>query len=271
MICMKYGSCLLLLATPEDPLAVTKIPIIAEAGYDYAEVSLARIYSLPEREVGEYRDAFDRHGLPVEVFNNAMPRGLTLIGPNSDQTANAAYISRAVLLAQRMGVRLITMSGPNQRSVPPEFLWREGFPQYVEFLKRFSDAAGAAGIELAIEPINDEEHGFIATVSEARRAVDAAECKNVNLIVDTYHFRKQNDSMEDAVKAVRDGKLVHIHHATREKRVYPQEWDREESKAVLLPLLDAGYRGRISIEAYAGAAAQELPAANRLLRALTPV
>lgn len=268
---MKFGSCLLLLATPEDPLAVTKIPVIAESGFDYAEVSLARIYSLSEREVGEYRETFDRNNLPVEVFNNAVPRGLSLIGPNSDQAASTAYISRAVVLAQRMGVRLITMSGPNERSVPQEFSWREGFPQYVEFLKRFSGAAADADIELAIEPINSEEHGFIATVSEACRAIEAAGCGNVKLIVDTYHFCKQNDSMEDALSAVKSGQLAHIHHAAREKRVYPQECDAEESKAVLLPLLDAGYRGRISVEAYAGVPERELPVTNRLLRMLAPV
>jgi len=267
---MKFGSCLLLLATPEDPLAITRIPIIARSGFDYAEVSLARVYALSDVELGEYRRVFDQNGLPVEVFNNAVPRGLALIGPNSDPAANSDYISRSILLAQKMGVRLITMSGPNQRSVPAGFSWREeGFPQYVEFLKRFSDAAAGAEIELAVEPINDEEHGFIATVSEACRVIDAAGCENVKVIVDTYHFCKQHDHIEDVIKAVRDGTLAHIHHATREKRVYPQEGDFEESKAILLPILKAGYRGRVSVEAYSAAPEQELPKTSRLLHTLS--
>lgn len=47
---MKSGICLLLLATNHDPLARAAIPTAAKAGYDYAEVSLARIYSLSDNQ-----------------------------------------------------------------------------------------------------------------------------------------------------------------------------------------------------------------------------
>ena len=48
---MKSGICLLLLATNHDPLARAAIPTAAKAGYDYAEVSLARIYSLSDNQL----------------------------------------------------------------------------------------------------------------------------------------------------------------------------------------------------------------------------
>ena len=54
---MKSGICLLLLATNHDPLARAAIPTAAKAGYDYAEVSLARIYSLSDNQLSDYRQS----------------------------------------------------------------------------------------------------------------------------------------------------------------------------------------------------------------------
>lgn len=265
---MKIGSCLLLLATPDDPLAIESIPLVAASGYDYAEVSLARMYDLSGQEVDHYCAAFERNNLPVEVFNNAIPRSVPLVGPDVSQDKWMAYIEKALSLARRMGAHLITMSGPNKRRVPETFTWEEGFPQYAAFLRLFAEEAAASGITLAIEPINDEESGFIATVSEARRAMEAAGCDNIGVIVDIYHFCKQRDSMDDLLALVRAGKLVHIHHAVPGGRTYPQERDFEESKWLLLPLVNAGYAGRISVEAYADVPDRQLPVASRLLHTL---
>ena len=114
---MKSGICLLLLATNHDPLARAAIPTAAKAGYDYAEVSLARIYSLSDNQLSDYRSLFLQSGLPVEVFNNAVPKGLALAGPGADPQALSRYIDRALYLAGFMGVSMITMSGPNRLTV----------------------------------------------------------------------------------------------------------------------------------------------------------
>ena len=47
---MKTGCCLLLLATPDDPLARRAVPLAGQSGYDYAEVSLARLLLLDARD-----------------------------------------------------------------------------------------------------------------------------------------------------------------------------------------------------------------------------
>lgn len=265
---MKIGSCLLLLATQEDPLAASSIPLIASSGFDYAEVSLARVYSLSDQELLHYQNLFDQNHLPVEVFNNAIPRGLSLIGPKSDRAELSCYIKKAITLAKTMGVQIITMSGPNQRTVPDGFTWEEGFPQYIDFLKEYSDAAAAAGLSLAIEPINHEEHGFISTIAEARRAAEAVGYSGLGVIVDTYHFGKENDSKEDLLAAAKANVLFHIHHATATDRTYPQEADFSYSKETLQPLLAAGYTGRISVEAFTKTPGEDLPVTSRLLHTL---
>lgn len=188
---MKSGICLLLLATNHDPLARAAIPTAAKAGYDYAEVSLARIYSLSDNQLSDYRSLFLQSGLPVEVFNNAVPKGLALAGPGADPQALSRYIDRALYLAGFMGVSMITMSGPNRLTVPSDQTWMDIFPSYIQFLKEYTDRAAEYGVSLVIEPINEEEHSFISTVSTAMDAVMAVNRPNLMTMIDSYHFTKQ--------------------------------------------------------------------------------
>lgn len=260
---MKSGICLLLLADHQDPLARAAIPTAASAGYDYAEVSLARIYSLTDSQLSDYRNLFTESGLPVEVFNNAVPKGLALAGPAADFQALTRYIGRALTLARFMGVSMITMSGPGRRTVPPDCTWKDIFPSYIQFLKEYADRAAQQNITLVIEPINEEEHNFISTVSTAMEAVKAVNRPNLMTMIDSYHFIRQKDDLASVIQNI--SHIGHIHYAAQDRRSYPLEPDMAACRRLLTPLLDAGYNGRISIEAYADNIAHDLPASARLL------
>ena len=203
------------------------------------------------------------------MFNNAIPKGMALIGPHADPVRLEAYIHRSLLVAEQMGTGLITMSGPNRATVPEGFDWeRDGFPQYLEFLHRFGTQAEERGVSLAIEPINDEEHSFVSTLSDAQRAADACGCGNVGVIVDFYHFWKQQDSPDSLMQLCRGQKLRHIHYAAYPERTYPLQDDLSACRDALEPLFSAGYQGRVSIEAYARNPVSDLPEACRLLHNL---
>lgn len=264
---MKLGACLLLLADESDPLAISSIPHIREAGFDYAEVSLARCLALSDEALDTYCAFFQENELPVDVFNNAIPKDLALIGPNSNKEKIDQYIHRAIVIAQRMGCSIITMSGPNRRRAPANYPWELGFQEYVEFLQAYSSLAEEAGITLAIEPINDEEHSFISTVAEANRAAKASGCKNVKAMVDFYHFFKQKDDYQNLLQ-ICENDIVHVHYAALPDRTYPAKKDYEACRKVLMPLMEAGYTGRISLEAFAHNHEEDLAQACALLRNL---
>ena len=260
---MKLGTCLLLLASENDPLASSLIPSIGAAGYDYAEVSLARLLPLSDACLTKYLSAFRENGLPVEVFNNSIPKGMALIGPSADRAALSAYMERALRLAGLMGVSMITMSGPNRRTVPADYRWAQGFPEYVRFLQQFADRAASQGVTLVVEPINDEEHSFISTVGGAAEAVRAAGRENVKTMIDSYHFMKQGDDLDLLIRNI--SSIAHVHYAAQARRTYPLAADMEAFQALMSRLLNAGYRGRVSIEAYTDDPILHLPETRRLL------
>ena len=262
---MKLGVCLLMLASASDPLAKEHIPLLKKAGYDYAEVPLARLLELPEEELRQYRELFRENGLPVEAFNNSIPTGLPMIGPDYCEETLRRYIDRAVALAEFLGVKMITMCGPIRDWVPEGFEWEDGFGQYVEFLKMYADAAAPHGITLAIEPINHEEKGFISTVAESFRVIEACGRSNITVVVDFYHFFKENDNWEGLLRVCKAA-VSHVHYAALPRRSFPLNGDEAQCRLVFEPFLKAGYIGRVSIEAHTQDPKQDLPETCTMVR-----
>lgn len=264
---MKLGVCLLMLANAEDPLAKEQIPLLKKAGYDYAEVPLARLLDLPEEAVRDYAQRFSDAGIPVEAFNNSIPSRLPIIGPESCTDMLRRYIDRAIQLACILGVKLITMCGPIRDWVPEGFTWEEGFPQYVEFMRTYADAAADHGITLAIEPVNREENGFISTVGEACRVIRSCGRSNITVVVDFYHFFKEHDNWEALLNEYKDA-VSHVHYAALPTRTFPDGRDEAQCRMILEPFIKTGYTGRVSIEAYTDNPERELPKACTIVRSV---
>ena len=248
---MEFGSCFLLLATPDDPLAIRAIPTVRACGYDYAEVSLARLYDLEDEAVIRYREAFEREKLPVRVFNNGVPADLCVIAEEEMDERTERWIRRSIHLAKLLGVDTITMSGPNRRTTPAEIDWQtQGRERYIRVVRAYAKACEMEKMQLLIEPINANEMGFIATLSQAEEIVRAADVKSLGVIVDYYHFLVQKDSYDDLLRLCKDGTIRHVHFAAPETRGYPVPAQQELYNQVLRDMLRAGYAGRISIEAH---------------------
>lgn len=249
---MKKGICLLLIANCEDPLGKGWIERIAKSGYDYAEVSLARIYSLPEEEVREYRALFRRNELPVLAFNNAVPAGFSIIGDEVTDQRQQEYMDRAVALASEFGVETITTSGPNQKRLPDGFDWEnKGRARYIAFLQRFADKCREKGITLALEPICSEEKGLINTTQQAMEIIRAVDRSNMKLIVDLFHFSLEGEDPKVIAQCAREGYLCHLHVASFPARTIPDHLDGPKIARLIRDLRQSGFEGLISIEARA--------------------
>ncbi len=248
---MKFGSCLLLLATEKDPLAKDAIDALSQSGYDYAEVSLARLFPLADSDIMQYRALFDEVNLPVRIFNNGVPAGLCLIAEPGISDDVKRYVHRALHIAALMGVDIITMSGPNRRNTPAQIEWEsEGASRYIDVVKYYAQACASESKTLLIEPINERETSFISTLAQAERIVRSAGEHNLGIISDNYHFSAQNDDYEKLVSLCADGTVRHLHFADPKTRFYPSSGNAGSYAHFLQPLLKAGYCGPLSIEAH---------------------
>jgi len=164
----------------------------------------------------------------------------------------AEYIEHTVWLAKTLGVDTITMSGPNRKTTPADIDWEStGKPRYIEVLRYYADKCKEAGLDLLIEPINEQEQSYIATVAAAESVVHAVQKDNVGIILDYFHFIMQNDHWEDVLRLCANGTIRHIHFAEPENRIYPVREHLAQYREVLHAMKEAGYNGRISVEAFA--------------------
>ncbi|MDO5111593.1 MAG: sugar phosphate isomerase/epimerase family protein [Clostridia bacterium] len=246
----RIGLCMLMLASAEDPLAERYIPAVRQAGYDYAEISLSKLYGLEEGALWAYRDAFGRAGLPTEAFNDGMPPFLCVLGDKSAEAAWQAYIDRAVQLAKFFGVSTITTSAPHSYNAQPGVVWEKGGKQqYAAFLRRFSQACAPEGITIAIEPICRREKGFVNRIAQALELIGLVGADNLKLVPDLFHMRMEGEDASCLPALVRDGRIAHLHYSDAEERGFPCSARKALYLNELQPVLDAGFAGRISVEA----------------------
>ncbi len=108
-----------------------------------------------------------------------------------------------------------------------------------------AEAAGAAGVRLAIEPICRAETDFVNNAAEGMELIENVGAGNLGLLLDSYHMNIEEGSIEETLRRC-FGKLFHVHLADS-NRLRPGAGELDFG-AILGVLDDLGYRGWLSGE-----------------------
>lgn len=243
---MKLGCCTGSFGTPGDPAGTRVYPLLKKYGYDYAELPLAQVMELSEEDFCRVLEALEESGIPAEACNNFFPASVRLTGPERDEGKIKAYLEAAFARAGRLGVSVIVFGSSGAKNVPEGFDHSAAFQQIVDTLKLVGPMAQAAGITIAIEPLNRKESNIILNTGEGARLAEAVDHPNVRLLVDYYHYALEDDKLTPRTAAL----LAHSHFADPDGRHYPTQL-KPEFSAFLEELKSLGYDARMSIEASA--------------------
>ena len=153
------------------PLA-EKLAAAGEAGYDFMELSidetdekLARL-DWTEAEIRALRRDIEKTGTPVSSICLSGHRRFPLGDPDkAARERGLAIMEKAIVLAARLGVRVIQIAGYDVYYKPGDETTRAYF---AENLARSAETAAAHGVTLAFETM---ETPFINTVEKAVRWV----------------------------------------------------------------------------------------------------
>jgi sugar phosphate isomerase/epimerase len=245
---------------------VGAVPLIAELGYDYAELPLAQMMDMPKPEFEETVKRIGDSGVSVEACNNFFPPRVRLTGADANLERILEYAEAACSRASAMGVKIIVLGSSGAKNIPPGFPYNEARAQLLALLSRLDPLVKSLGITVVMEPLNRQESNFITTAAEALALVREASLDNVKLLVDYYHLRMEHEDtavIEDAGPDLR-----HIHIAAKAGRLFPAPDDGEDYAGFFGALRKAGYTGRISVEAYSGNLAADAARSRDLLRGL---
>jgi len=254
---MEYGVC------GKDEEAA----VVAASGFTFLERSVPRLLKPLESRAAfeECLAELKRSALQSPVINGFLPGELKITGESVDQQALKHFVTTAMERAQEAGVGMIVFGSGGARRVPDGFSRETAHEQLVAFCHMTARIAGEHGVTVVVEPLNVNECNVLTTVGEAAALVREVNEPALKLLVDAYHWAKDGDSAADIVA---NGDLLeHVHIATVPNRCAPGA-EPCDFAPFFDALKQAGYDGRISIEARFTDPAQELPKALAVMKGL---
>lgn len=255
---MKFGIC----GDPEE-----RAQAAADAGFDFLENSVPK-FLCPEEDDDTFKAALEKTRampLPTPVANGFIPNHLKITGPEVDKAALETYVTTALERARIALVDTVVFGSGGARRVPEGFCRQTAWDQLRDFCAMVAPIAAANDVTIVIEPLNLKECNIFNTVGECAEMVRAVDHPGIQLLVDAYHWGKDNDSVEDLIAS---GALIkHAHIATYENRRAPAAEPCDFS-TFFKALAESGYNSRLSLEGNVKDPEAELGPALKLMQSL---
>lgn len=232
---MRFGWC----------AGIDRAQALAEAGYDYIELSVAGDL-IPEQDEttwAERRKAIEGAPLTPEAFNSFVRTG-KIVGPEADPERLRRYVETALTRAGQVGGKIVVFGSGGARNIPEGFDPAAALRQIHDFLGFCADGADRTGVTVVIEPLERAECNLILKVSEAAALARELNRSGVRALADTWHMAQE----EEPLSAVLDAADVLAHLHTADDRRNAPGTGRYDHTALFRTLRAAGYDARLSIE-----------------------
>ena len=259
---MKFGVNTFIWGATFGPVDFHLLPRIKEGGFDGIEVPILEPAAFEAETVGR---ELDRVGLERTAVS-IVPGGLSLASSDAAvRQRTRDHLSACIAAARDVGASIL--AGPmytpvgfltGQRRTPDEWKWT------VDSWQQLSGVVQAAGIEIAIEPLNRFETYFLNTAEDAARLCREIDSPAIGILFDTFHANIEEKSVGPALRQAAPY-LKHLHTCENDRGV-PGSGHVAWSE-FFGTVKDIGYDGWMTIESF-GFALGALSAAAAIWRDL---
>lgn len=238
------------------PFAMSDLALlesIRALGFDFVELLV------PEPEDGldlrSLRRALDQSGLDVVLAARVNPRRSITGADAGARRGGLDYLRYGIDVAAKIGADLIggpLYGGPlvfaGRAPAPVSEDERQArFERAVEGLTKASEQAAAAGVGLAVEPLNRFETDIVSTTAQGIELVDAIGSPALGLLLDSFHMNIEESSIADAIRLA-GPRTLHF-QANENHRGFPGTGHLPWTD-IGNALHEVGYRGRICLEPF---------------------
>lgn len=211
---------------------------------------------LPLEGIGDWdparaRDVLDDLGLGAIVIGAMGPRR-SLLAQAGDVEATQGYLRSCIEAAVTLGSTVV--AGPFY--APTGATWRMSVDERSQVLRELranlepvAAEAAAAGITLAVEPLNRYETSVLNTVEQSLDALAPLFGAGVGLALDTYHLNIEEKKPAEAIRAAGSA-IAHVQVCGSDRGAVGD--DHTDWPEIIRALDDAGYQGPLGLESFTG-------------------
>ena len=245
----------LTIQTPEVPVQVPvallsgtleeKLAKAARMGANGVELITTEPASL---DIATLKALLDINQLQVAAIASggmAFAAKLTLLNPDTQAAALARQrLDELIALASAVHAPVITVGSFRGRSLGDT---QRSLVELARILYQAGDRAAAAGVSIALEPLNRFEGDLLNNVAQGLAFLNELDHTSVGLLVDTFHVNIEESSWTEPFRqAMAAGKLFHIHLGDNNR--LPPGKGLIDFDAILRTLKEIGYTGWLSAE-----------------------
>ncbi|MCB0128421.1 MAG: sugar phosphate isomerase/epimerase [Caldilineaceae bacterium] len=223
-----------------EPIEIT-IRRLAMYGYKSIEIS-GEPEIFDTKEVGKLLKA---HGLTCWGSVSLMFEGRDLI--DADEAVRAGsiqYIKDCITMVKELGGYEMTIVPSQVGKVTPMDTPEQEWQWAVEGLQEIYPHAEAAGVRMALEPLNRFETNFLNRADQAMVLAEAVG-PNCGVCIDTFHLNIEEADMYQAIRNTKE-RLVDFHVADNNRMACGMgalNWPK-----IIGTLKEIGYDGAVTVE-----------------------
>jgi len=239
-------------ARPFGPEHFPVFERIRRAGLDFIELLVPEPGEL---DLAETRKALAASGLDVVLAARIHAGRDPASDDEAVRSAALDYLAYTIETAAALGARIVggpIAGGPlvfagRAPSPVDEALRAERERRVVETLQKAGSRAAAAGVTLAVEPLNRFESDILNTTRQGIELLDKVGEDHVGLMLDSFHMNMEEKSIPGALRAA-GRRLVHFQANENDRGFVGTghiDWP-----AVADALAEIGYQGPITLEPF---------------------
>jgi D-psicose/D-tagatose/L-ribulose 3-epimerase len=228
----------------------TDLPLIStfeKYGAQLVELAIVEPASV---SVPKLKAALAASSLEQAVICGAFGSGRDLRGSSSEVANAIQYVSELIEMAHTLGAKIVCgpMYSRTGRSGAHSAEERESqLEQIASGLQKLCRKAEAAGIILALEPLNRFETDCINTMEQAVEMIDRVGSDALKIHIDTFHMNIEEADSGAAIRKYAEH-IGHVHASASHRGLLGN--DQVDWIGVLGTLHDVGYEGDIVIESF---------------------
>jgi D-psicose/D-tagatose/L-ribulose 3-epimerase len=246
-----------------NPLAVSNIAwpmdeeaavarVLTELGVSQVEIAPTKVFDDPtavsDDAIASYRAFWRDHGIEIAAFQSMLfgRQDLQIFDSAALRKQTLDRLAQFVVLAGRMGARVLVFGSPKNRIVPEGVSMDVAMDVVVPFFRELGSIAEDNNTAFCIEP-NPAVYAcnFVTTSTEGRELVSRVDSPGFGLHLDAAGMTLAGENVASAITASAS-MLRHFHVSAPE--LGELERDVVDHAAAAAALRDIGYSGTVSIE-----------------------